>query len=136
MPFCSSFYFWVVSNGLFTLISSLFEWCIQKEFMYWPTHYYFWSAENYIFTACVLKQFLIPLQNCVQLTSPVIYFAYLCAGKWDTCHVVGYAQLSLLCFVCTVIDLIDTVHCDCEASTVIRCCSDIGHTCVEHTRFI
>jgi len=39
---------------------------------------------------------------------------------------VGYAQLSLLCFVYTVIDLI-------EASTVIQCCSDIGHTYVEHT---
>ena len=96
----------------------------------------FKAQKNYIFTACVLKQFLTKIQDCVQLNSAVNCFAYLCAGKRDTCHLVGYAQLSLLSFVYTVIDLIDTVHCDYEASTVIRCCSKIRHMYVENARFI
>jgi len=37
--------------------------------------------KNYIFTVFVLKQFLIPLEECMQLSYLVIYFAYLCAGK-------------------------------------------------------
>jgi len=37
--------------------------------------------KNHIFTMFVLKQFLTPLKECMQLSYLVIYFAYLYAGK-------------------------------------------------------
>jgi hypothetical protein len=36
---------------------------------------------NLTFTAFVLNRFLIPLEECMQLSYPVIYFVYLCVGK-------------------------------------------------------
>jgi hypothetical protein len=37
--------------------------------------------KNSVFTAFVLNQFLIPLEECMQLSYPAICFVYLCVGK-------------------------------------------------------